>query len=217
MAKDTQQASAAAGNEAPKPEIKVVLSEEELSEESDYESGEEIEGLSEDEQEQLKTKHSVQFAAKKEVKKSSGKKSGVIYIGRIPHGFYEMELKKYFTQFGDIEQVRVARNKKTGKSKHFGYVKFKDQEAARVAAETMHNYLLFGHLLQVSVVEDPKKNLFFGTRDTRQKFTPANEISMKNYNRSRSQAEWDEVQHNFETKKQEKLDKLKASGIDYSL
>ena len=39
-------------------------------------------------------------------------KSGVVYIGHLPHGFYEEELKGYFSQFGSINKVRVARNKK---------------------------------------------------------------------------------------------------------
>lgn len=37
---------------------------------------------------------------------------GTLYLGRIPHGFYEKQLKAYFEQFGDVEKVRLARNKK---------------------------------------------------------------------------------------------------------
>ncbi|KAJ6325569.1 hypothetical protein OIU76_012612 [Salix suchowensis] len=79
-------------------------------------------------------------------------KSGVLYIGRIPHGFYEDEMKAYFSQFGTIKRLRIARNKKTGKSKHFGFMEFDDSEVAEVVAECMHNYLLFEHLLQVHVI-----------------------------------------------------------------
>jgi RNA recognition motif-containing protein len=43
---------------------------------------------------------------------SQGKEKGVLYLGRIPHGFYEEEMKAYFSQFGDISRLRLARNKK---------------------------------------------------------------------------------------------------------
>ncbi|MCI06522.1 putative RNA-binding protein [Trifolium medium] len=93
--------------------------------------------------------------------------SPVLYIGRIPHGFYEKEMEgslkesiyayllvfaAYFGQFGTVKRLRIARNKKTGKSRHFGYIEFESPEVAKIVADTMHNYLLFEHLLQVSVV-----------------------------------------------------------------
>jgi len=42
--------------------------------------------------------------------------SPVLYIGWIPRGFYEKEMKAYFGQFGTIKRLRISRNKKTGKS-----------------------------------------------------------------------------------------------------
>jgi len=40
---------------------------------------------------------------------------GVIYLGRIPHGFYEDQMKAYFSQFGEISKIRLSRNKKVRK------------------------------------------------------------------------------------------------------
>ena len=37
---------------------------------------------------------------------------GVIYVGHLPHGFYESQLKDYFSQFGAVTKVHVSRNKK---------------------------------------------------------------------------------------------------------
>lgn len=37
---------------------------------------------------------------------------GVIYLGRIPHGFHEDQMKAYFTQFGDVTRLRLSRNKR---------------------------------------------------------------------------------------------------------
>ncbi|KAK8461769.1 hypothetical protein SEVIR_1G090500v4 [Setaria viridis] len=48
----------------------------------------------------------------------------VVYIGHIPHGFYEDQMQGFFKQFGDIKRLRIARNRKTGKSKHYGFIEF---------------------------------------------------------------------------------------------
>ena len=42
---------------------------------------------------------------------------GVIYVGHLPHGFYEVQLYKYFKQFGGVSHVKVARNTKVKKKK----------------------------------------------------------------------------------------------------
>eukprot|EP00923_Selenidium_pygospionis_P045183 GHVN01077946.1.p1 GENE.GHVN01077946.1~~GHVN01077946.1.p1 ORF type:complete len:146 (+),score=24.81 GHVN01077946.1:220-657(+) len=73
--------------------------------------------------------------------------SGVILITRIPHGFYENEMDSYFSQYGKVLNVSVARNRK-GNSKHYGFVKFESKMIARKAAQEMNNYLMFGCLLQ---------------------------------------------------------------------
>ncbi len=81
---------------------------------------------------------------------------GVLYIGRLPKGFFEKQLKAYFSQFGDVTRLRVSRNKKTGASKHYAFIEFADQDVARIVQETMHNYLIDGRLLQVKEVSKDK-------------------------------------------------------------
>lgn len=78
--------------------------------------------------------------------------TGVIYIGRLPHGFYEHEMRSYFSQFGPIRNLRVSRNKQTGKPKHFAFVEFEEASTAAIVAKTMDNYLLFGHILKCSII-----------------------------------------------------------------
>lgn len=76
--------------------------------------------------------------AKKALAASKEKEeTGVIYIGRLPHGFYEHEMKSYFSQFGPIRNLRVSRNKKTGKAKHFAFVEFEEASTAEIVAKTM--------------------------------------------------------------------------------
>ena len=58
----------------------------------------------------------------------------------------------FFSQFGEVTRVRLSRNKKTGHSKHFAWVEFKHSSVAKIAAEAMDNYLLYGQVLKVKVV-----------------------------------------------------------------
>ena len=74
--------------------------------------------------------------------------SNVVYLGRIPHGFYEQEMSSYFSQFGTITALRLARNKKSGASKHYAFIQFDSCSVAAIVVETMHNYLLSNRLLQ---------------------------------------------------------------------
>ena len=76
----------------------------------------------------------------------------VIYIGHVPHGFYEDQMRAYFGQFGDVTRLRLSRNKKTGASKHYAYVEFKHPEVAAIVAEAMDNYLLFESVLKVRLM-----------------------------------------------------------------
>lgn len=43
--------------------------------------------------------------------------SGVIYIGHIPRGFYEEGMQGFFSQFGRVVRLRLARSKKSGRYK----------------------------------------------------------------------------------------------------
>ena len=46
------------------------------------------------------------------VGRTNGDDKGLVYVGHLPHGFYEDQLSGYFSQFGTVTKVKVARNKK---------------------------------------------------------------------------------------------------------
>lgn len=82
------------------------------------------------------------------IKKSKIVDKTVIKLNNIPHGFYEDQLRKYFTQFGQVLNVVLIRSKKTHKSRGFGFVEFKLPQVAKAAADAMHNYLFFNQVLK---------------------------------------------------------------------
>lgn len=86
----------------------------------------------------------------------------VIKLNNIPHGFYEDQMRKYFSQFGKIKNVLLIRSKKTHNSRGFGFVEFTLPQVAKAAAEAMHNYLFFNQVLKCRQMDknDLPKNLF---------------------------------------------------------
>lgn len=63
-------------------------------------------------------------------------------------------MKEFFSQFGDVKTVFLARSKRTGKSKHFAFIEFMSPEVAEIVAETMDNYLMEGKVVFSFVVND---------------------------------------------------------------
>ncbi len=75
----------------------------------------------------------------------------------LPHGFFEKELLGFFSQFGKLTRVRLSRNKKTGKAKHYAFLEFQYPEVAAVAADAMNGYFMFKQKLEVKVRAEIKQ------------------------------------------------------------
>lgn len=141
---------------------------------------------------------------------------GVIYLGRIPHGFYEDQMKAYFSQFGEVTRLRLSRNKKTGRSKHYAFIEMASSAVAEIVAETMDNYLLMGHILRCKLIpkEDVHPELWIGAN---RKFrrVPTNRLERLHQNKARSDEEKEKVTRRLLKRQEEKKRKLQAAGIDY--
>lgn len=74
-------------------------------------------------------------------------KRGVIYIGHLPVGFLEPQLKAFFRQFGEVCRVRLFRSRKNAHSKGYAFVEFSLREVAEIAAQAMDKYRMFGRTL----------------------------------------------------------------------
>ncbi|KAM7208458.1 RNA-binding domain containing protein [Naviculisporaceae sp. PSN 640] len=143
-------------------------------------------------------------------------KPGVIYLGRIPHGFYEHQIRAYFSQFGPITNLRLARNKKTGASRHFAFIEFEDHETADIVCRTMDNYLLFGHILKAKLIapENVHPNLFKGA-NRRFKVVPWNKMQGKQLERPLSESKWAGKISKEEQRRAKRAEKLKAIGYEF--
>lgn len=159
----------------------------------------------------------VSQAVEKAAKSKSDGEAGVIYIGRIPHGFYEHEMKQYFSQFGTINKLRLSRNKKTGASKHFAFIEFAEATTADIVAKTMNNYLLFGHILKCRTIpKDQVHDDLFKGANRRFKKVPWNKIVGKQLEKPLSEATWEKKVAREQGKRAKKAAKLKDLGYDFN-
>lgn len=58
-----------------------------------------------------------------------------VFVGNIPHEVTEDELRVVFTEFGEIDGIRLVRDKVTGLCKGFGFVLFKDSASVLLATK----------------------------------------------------------------------------------
>ncbi|CAG7928359.1 unnamed protein product [Penicillium olsonii] len=158
-------------------------------------------------------------ALAKELKKNGPpEEPGTVYIGRIPHGFYEHQMKAYFSQFGDITQLRLSRNRQTGRSKHYAFIEFSSTTVAKIVAETMDNYLMYGHIVKCKYV--PKEQLHpevWRGANRRFKVTPWNRIEKKRLEKGKTRDQWAKRIESEQKKRLSKAEKMKALGYEIDL
>lgn len=151
----------------------------------------------------------------KAAKEATGE-PGVLYIGRIPHGFYEHEMRQYLSQFGPVSRVRLSRNKKTGASKHFAFVEFQEATTAEIVAKTMDNYLLFGHILKCKTI--PKENVhddLFKGANRRFKKVPWNKMAGLKLQKPQGESTWKTKVSKEKTKRAKQAAKFKDMGYEF--
>ncbi|KAI4273186.1 MAG: hypothetical protein LQ337_004813 [Flavoplaca oasis] len=235
-AKKAVKADKAKGKEKPVEEEATanVSDVEDSDEDEDYEEGDQTMALikgfeSQDEDdgpsmgEGFKEGQTVpDLPAKKEVEKQlkavkeDSDEPGVIYVGRIPHGFYETQMRAYFGQFGHISRLRLSRNRTTGNSKHYAFIEFASSAVAKIVADTMDNYLMFGHILKCKVVPpgDVHENLWKGA-NKRFKKVPWSKMEGKKMERKVGREEWGKRVENERKRRVKKKEALKSIGYEF--
>jgi nucleolar protein 15 len=79
-------------------------------------------------------------------------KSSVMYLGHIPDGFFEVQLKKFFMQFGIVRKLKLFRSPKTGGSRGFAFLQFESGETAETVVGAMDGYYLHNKRLVARII-----------------------------------------------------------------
>lgn len=139
-------------------------------------------------------------------------------FSRIPHGFYEHQMREYFSQFGTISKLRLARNRRTGASKHFAFIEFESDEVAKIVANTMDNYLMFGHILKCKYApqESLHPDLWKGA-NKRFKRVPYTMLEKKALEAPKTAKQWEKKNAKEQKKREQKAEKMKLLGYEMKL
>jgi RNA recognition motif-containing protein len=77
-----------------------------------------------------------------------------LYVWGIPWPLEWQDIKDLFKQFGEVNHVKIIKDRESGKSKWYGFVEFAKVEHAVSARETMNWSDLDGRLLKVEFAEE---------------------------------------------------------------
>ncbi|KAB1279300.1 MKI67 FHA domain-interacting nucleolar phosphoprotein [Camelus dromedarius] len=112
-----------------------------------------------------------------------------------------------------VAQVR-RRATKTGNSKGYGFLEFESEDVAKIAAETMNNYLFGERLLKCHVLPPEKvhEELF---REWHMPFKRPSYPAVKRYNQNRTLLQKLRMEERFKQKEKLLRKKLAKKGINY--
>ena len=76
--------------------------------------------------------------------------SVTLYVGNISYSMKEDELKSAFGQFGEVVSVKIIIDKRTGKSKGYGFVEMESDAGAEEALNSINGKEIGGRNIKVN-------------------------------------------------------------------
>ena len=80
-----------------------------------------------------------------------------IYIGNLSWDINTDQLKEAFEEYGDVVDAIVVTDRQTGRSRGFGFVEYKEAEAAQKAIDAMNGKELDGRELVVNFAKEKEE------------------------------------------------------------
>ncbi|XP_068230728.1 RNA-binding motif protein, X-linked 2-like [Palaemon carinicauda] len=82
--------------------------------------------------------------------------SAWVFIGGLNYDLTEGDIICVFSQYGEIVNVNLVRDKKSGKSKGFAFLCYEDQRSTILAVDNLNGIKLVGRIIRVDHVEEYK-------------------------------------------------------------
>tara|TARA_Y100000310_G_C20587774_1_gene766356 strand:- start:921 stop:1175 length:255 start_codon:yes stop_codon:yes gene_type:complete len=73
-----------------------------------------------------------------------------VYVGNLPFGLDDNGLKDLFSEFGEVTEAVVIKDKYSGRSKGFGFVTFADDAAGQKAVSELNGKDVQGREIKVN-------------------------------------------------------------------
>jgi len=81
------------------------------------------------------------------------KNSAYIFVGGLNYHMNEGDIVIVFSQFGEVVDCRLARDKETGKSRGFAFLAYEDQRSTVLAVDNLNGIELCGRVITVDHVQ----------------------------------------------------------------
>jgi len=81
-----------------------------------------------------------------------------IYVGGLPFDLSEGDVITIFSQYGDPVWIKLARDKDTGKSRGFAWLKYEDQRSCDLAVDNLSGATIMGRMLAVDHAHYKKRD-----------------------------------------------------------
>jgi RNA recognition motif-containing protein len=75
-----------------------------------------------------------------------------IYVGQLPYGVEETELKELFSEFGEIASVNLIIDRFSGRPKGFGFIQMPNNSEADTAIKALNKSTFKGKEIKVNQV-----------------------------------------------------------------
>ena len=80
-----------------------------------------------------------------------------LYVGNLPFGASEEDLRKLFSEAGTVQSVKIVTDSYSGRSRGFGFVEMNSQDEAQKAISLVNGKTLMERTLIVSEAKPQKK------------------------------------------------------------
>jgi RNA recognition motif-containing protein len=80
-----------------------------------------------------------------------------LYVGNLPFGVSEEDLKKLFSEAGEVQSIKIVTDSYSGRSRGFGFVEMASQADAEKAISLLNGKTLMDRTLTVNEARPPKK------------------------------------------------------------
>ena len=77
-----------------------------------------------------------------------------LYVGNLPWSASEEELEAYFAEHGEVVDVRIITEGRSGRSKGFGFVEMESSEGGQSAIDTLNGKDFGGRELRVDTATE---------------------------------------------------------------
>jgi len=89
-----------------------------------------------------------------------------LYVGNIPYNATEEDLRALFSEYGEIESLKIMKDQFTDRSKGFGFIEMANEEDAKRAIATLNGKDFKGKSLTVAEARPQQKRQSFGKRSS---------------------------------------------------